>query len=85
MKIKMVARVLIYKLGSSSYGNSKLGKIYEDDCLAIFKRGLWQTGFFRCGKEWYQQLMVSKTIDNYVLTWIRNVLVNILPILGMVT
>ena len=43
----------------------KLEKDEENDCLAIFKPGLWQTGFFGCGKEWYhfqQQLMVSETI-----------------------
>ena len=40
-------------------------KTEEDNCLAIFKPGLWRTGFFRYGEEWYhfqQQLMVSKTI-----------------------
>ena len=45
--------------------SSKTEKDEEDDRLAIFKPGLWQTGFFGCGEEWYhfqQQLMVSKTI-----------------------
>ena len=40
-------------------------KLQEEDRLAIFKPGLWQTGFFGCGEEWYhfqQELMVSKTI-----------------------
>ena len=31
--------------------SSKREKVQEDDCLAIFKPGLWQTGFFGCGKE----------------------------------
>ena len=40
-------------------------KVHEEDRLAIFKAGLWQTDFFGCGEEWYhfkQQLIVSKTI-----------------------
>ena len=43
----------------------KVKKLQEEDCLAIFKPGLRQTGFFGCGKEWYhlqQELMVSKMI-----------------------
>ena len=67
MTSKITARVLTYKLGSPSYGGSKQGK----DCLDIFKPGLWQTGFFRCGKEWYhfqQELMVSKTIVKLFIT-----------------
>ena len=68
MTSKMAARVLRYELGSPSYGNLKLEKekLQEEDRLAIFKPGLWQTGFFGCGEEWYhfqQELMVSKTID----------------------
>ena len=67
MTSKMAARVLRYELGSLSYGNLKLEKekLQEEDRLAIFKPGLWQTGFFRCGEEWYhfqQEIMVSKTI-----------------------
>ena len=50
MTSKMVARLLSYKLGSPSYGDSKFEK-WEEDCLAIFKPGLWQMGFFGCGKE----------------------------------
>ena len=40
-------------------------KLQEEDRLAIFKPGLWRTGFFGCGKEWnhfQQELMVSKMI-----------------------
>jgi len=40
----------------------KLEKDEEDNRLAIFKPGLWRTGFFRCGKEWYhfqQQLILN--------------------------
>ena len=40
-------------------------KLYKDH-LAIFKLGLWLTGFFECSKEKYhfqQQLMVSNTIN----------------------
>ena len=43
----------------------KLGKDEEDDRLVVFKPGLWRTGFFGCGEEWYhfkQKLMISKTI-----------------------
>ena len=43
----------------------KSEKTQKEDCLAIFKPGLWQTSIFRCGKEWYhfqQELMVSKMI-----------------------
>ena len=42
----------------------KVEKLKEDR-LAIFKPGLWRTGFFGCGEEWYhfqQELMVSKKI-----------------------
>ena len=45
--------------------SSKSKKLEEKDRLAMFKPGLWQTGFFECSKEWYyfqQELMVSKTI-----------------------
>ena len=31
---------------------SKSGKTHKENCLAIFKPGLWQTGFFTCGEEW---------------------------------
>ena len=31
----------------------KSEKIQEEDRLAIFKPGLWQTGFFGCSEEWY--------------------------------
>ena len=67
MTNKMAARVLTYELGSPSYGDSKrkLEKDEEDNRLAIFKPGLWRTGFFGCSEEWYnlqQQLMVCKTI-----------------------
>ena len=44
--------------------SSKVKKIQEDR-LAILKLGLWQTGFFVCGEQWYQcqqELMVSKPI-----------------------
>ena len=47
--------------------SSKSEKLQEKDRLAIFKPGLWRTGFFGCGKEWYhfqQELMVSKMIVN---------------------
>ena len=40
-------------------------KLQEEDRLAISKSGLWQTGFFGCGEEWYhfqQELMVGKMI-----------------------
>ena len=64
-----MASLLSYKLGSPSYGDSfkvqKVKKIQEEDCLAIFKPGLCQTGFFGCSEEWYhfqQELMVSKMI-----------------------
>ena len=43
----------------------KVKKHQEEDRLALFKPGLWQTGFFGCGEEWYhfqQELMVSKMI-----------------------
>ena len=43
----------------------KVEKLQEEDRLAIFKPGLWRTGFFRCGEEWYHfqlELMVSKKI-----------------------
>ena len=43
----------------------KVKKLHDKNHLAIFKPGLWQTGFFRCGKEWYhfqQELMMSKMI-----------------------
>ena len=30
---------------------SKREKLYEDDRLAIFKLGSWQTVFFECGEE----------------------------------
>ena len=43
----------------------KVKKLQEEDCLAIFKPGLWETGLFRCGEEWnhfQQELMVSKMI-----------------------
>ena len=43
----------------------KVKKLQEEDCLAIFKPGLWRTGFFGCGEEWYhfqQEPMVSKMI-----------------------
>ena len=71
MTNKMAARVLTYELGSPSYGNSKLKleKYKEDDRFAIFKPGLWRTGFFGCGEEWYhfwQQLMVSKRYLNFL-------------------
>ena len=36
MKNKMATRVLTYKLGLPSYGNSKLDKYHEEDCLAWF-------------------------------------------------
>ena len=64
----MAARLLSYKLGSSSYGDSKFKKrkkLQEEDRPAIFKPGLWQTGFFGCSEVWYhfqQELMVSKMI-----------------------
>ena len=29
----------------------KVEKLQEEDHLAIFKPGLWQTGFFGCSKE----------------------------------
>ena len=29
----------------------KVEKVYEEDHLAFFKPGLWQTGFFGCGKN----------------------------------
>ena len=51
----------------------KREKIHEEDRLAIFKPGLWQTGFFGCGKEWYhfqQKLMVSTTIVNLLASCI---------------
>ena len=55
MMCKMAARVLKYKLGSSSYGNSKLEKcksfkktiIY----IAIFKPGLWRMDFLDMAKN----------------------------------
>ena len=40
-------------------------KLQEEDRLAIFKPGLWQTDFFECSKEWnhfQQKLMVSEMI-----------------------
>ena len=40
-----------YGLGLSSYGDSKLKKLQEEDHLAIFKPSLWRTGFFGCGEE----------------------------------
>ena len=43
----------------------KVEKLLEEDHLAIFKPGLWQTGFFGCGEEWYHfqlEPMVSKMI-----------------------
>ena len=39
----------------------KREKLQEEDCLAIFKPDLWQTGFFGYGEEWYhfqQEIMV---------------------------
>ena len=54
MTSKMAARVLQYKLGSPSYGDSKLEKLkklQEEDRLAIFKPGLWQTGFSDAAKN----------------------------------
>ena len=45
-------------------------KLQEEDHLAIFKPGLWQTG---CGKEWYhfqQELMVSKRLLNFLASLI---------------
>ena len=53
------------------FKSQKLEKDEEDNRLAIFKPGLWQTGFFGCGEEWYhfqQQLMVSKTIFKLFIT-----------------
>ena len=48
MTNKMAARVITYELGLPSYGDLQLktGKDEEDDHVAIFKRGLCQTGFF---------------------------------------
>ena len=49
-------------------------KLQEKDHLAIFKPGLWRTGFFGCGKEWYhfqQELMVSKMIVNLLASFIN--------------
>ena len=39
----------------------KLKKDEEDDRLAIFTPGLWRTGSFGCGEEWYlfQQQLTS--------------------------
>ena len=46
------ARVLIFKDRQVvAIQSLKAEKLHEKDCLAIFKPGLWQTGFFRCGKE----------------------------------
>ena len=45
--------------------SSKSEKLQEEDRLPIFKPGLWRTGFFRWGEEWYhfqQERMVSKMI-----------------------
>jgi len=56
-------RAWITKLWRFKARKREKGK--EDDRLAIFKPGLWQTGFLGCSKEWYhfqQQLMVSTTI-----------------------
>ena len=50
-------------------------KLQEEDRLAIFKPGLWRTGFFGCGKEWYhfqQELMVSKMIIKLLLASLIN-------------
>ena len=68
MTNKIAARVLTYELARIAklwrFKAQKVVKV-EDNCLAVFKPGLWQMGFVGCGKEWYhfqQQLMVSKTI-----------------------
>ena len=64
MMRKMAARLLSYEL-VWRFKVQKVKKIQEEDCLAIFKPGLWQTGFFGCGKGWYhfqQELMVNKMI-----------------------
>ena len=67
MTTKVATIVLTYKLGLLSYGNLKLEneKSRKEDCLAVLKLGLWQTGFFRCSKERYhfqQELMVNKLV-----------------------
>ena len=62
MMNKMVARVLTYKLGSQIMAIQREENLHKEDCLAIFKPGVWQTGF--C-EEWYhfqQELMLSKRI-----------------------
>ena len=66
MTNKIVARVLTYKLGLLSYGDSKLDKWknFTKDSY-VSKPGLWRTGFFRCSKECHhfqQELIVSKAI-----------------------
>ena len=60
--------------------SSKLKKLQEEDYLAIFKPCLWQTGFFRCGKEWYhiqQELMVSKMIVKLLASLINSFIVGL--------
>ena len=57
----------IFKIGAriAELWQFKARKLQEEDHLAIFKPGLWQTGFFGCGEEWYhfqQELMVNKMI-----------------------
>ena len=57
----------IFKIGAriAELWQFKARKLQEEDHLAIFKPGLWQTGFFGCGEEWYhfqQGLMVNKMI-----------------------
>ena len=50
-------------------------KLKEEDRLAIFKPGLWRTGFIGCGEEWYhfqQELMVSKKIINFLASLINS-------------
>ena len=53
MTSKMAARILNYKLGSPSYGDSMLEKRKNFKKKIVYPSSSLRTGFFGCGEEWY--------------------------------